>query len=53
MSIVIILIMIYTNLRLSEIHRASVDLSEIQIGRIKLKTIIKKNPKVTVNLTLR
>ncbi|KAA6389014.1 MAG: putative aurora kinase, partial [Streblomastix strix] len=39
--------------KLKKIHRASVDLSEIQIGRIKLKTIIKKNLKVTVNLTLR
>ncbi|KAA6374321.1 MAG: hypothetical protein EZS28_030153 [Streblomastix strix] len=38
---------------LKKIHRASVDLSEIKIERIKLKTIIEKNPKVSVNMTLR
>ncbi|KAA6359267.1 MAG: hypothetical protein EZS28_045206, partial [Streblomastix strix] len=53
MTIIMILIMIYTNLRLKELHRANIDLIKLDEGIITIETIVKKGETGTVKLTIR
>jgi hypothetical protein len=53
MSITIILIMIYTNLRLAEIMRSKIDTSQIKDGKIIIETMILKKPAGPVKIILR
>ncbi|KAA6366539.1 MAG: hypothetical protein EZS28_037935 [Streblomastix strix] len=51
-AVVIILVMIYSNLRLTEVQRASIDSTQISQGKIIISTVTKKGPAGPVIITL-
>jgi hypothetical protein len=53
MAVTVILIMIHSNLRLTEIHRAAIDTSQQRIGILTIKTSTKKGPAGKVTVCLR